>query len=216
MRRGGLADRGGELGVDVVAGTLDWGGKGAQTGQGGGEGGMQQAVAGAGEEESDAQAEVGDAMAEAVRHALDRAVETQAAQLTGGGALGDRLRMAGRQSRKVVAQVGGAEALRELPEQDEGLQQRAEAGVGEAQARGALAPCRDRIGDGLEGVLGEYAVVAEAFDLDEAALGRKADGAQRGRLHRGLPTPKSRGLSMVVSVRSARLSLWYCSMRVFL
>jgi hypothetical protein len=84
-----------------------------------------QAVIGAGEEQCHTQAEVGDAVAKAPRHALDEAVQAQAAQLIGGGARGDRVRTASGQSRKVVAQVDRAEAVRELPEQDESLQERA-------------------------------------------------------------------------------------------
>ena len=40
------------------------------------------------------------------------------------------------------------------------MQERLDARIGEAQARGALTTGRDRAVDGLEGVFGEHAVVA--------------------------------------------------------
>jgi hypothetical protein len=40
-----------------------------------------------------------------------------------------------------------------------------------------LAVGSDRAVDGLEGIFGQHAVVAEALDLEELAIGRKADFA---------------------------------------
>ena len=57
--------------------------------QRGGEGRAQQAIVGAGEEQGGAQAEVGDAVAEAVRQPLDQAMQAQAAQLIAHGGLRD-------------------------------------------------------------------------------------------------------------------------------
>jgi hypothetical protein len=48
---------------------------------------------------------LGDAIAEAVRQALDQAVQAQAAQLVGDGALGDRFRVAAGQGRELLAQI---------------------------------------------------------------------------------------------------------------
>jgi hypothetical protein len=45
---------------------------------------------------------------------------------------------------------------------------------------------RDRAVDGLEGILGKHTIVAEAFDLEETAVGRKADGAQFGEIAQAL------------------------------
>ena len=66
----------------------------------------------------------------------------------------------------------------DLPEQNEGLQERVGARIGKAQAGGALAIGRDRIIDGAECIFGEHAVVAEALELDKPAIGGKADLAQ--------------------------------------
>ena len=78
----------------------------------------------------------------------------------------------------MVAQIGCSGSLGELPEQDEGMQERVDARIGEAQARGALAARRDRAVDGLEGVFGEHAVVAQTLDFEQPSIGRKADLAQ--------------------------------------
>src|SRR5215831_2649054 len=53
----------------------------------------------------------------------------------------------------MLAQVGGSEALWELPEQDESLEERLNAWVGKTQARGALTASCDRSVDGLQGKL---------------------------------------------------------------
>ena len=63
----------------------------------------------------------------------------------------------------------------------------------------------DRVGSGDR-------VVAESFKAQQAPAGGEADLPQGGRLVSRLPIPKSRVSLMVVSVRSARPSLWYCLM----
>src|SRR4029077_1625850 len=100
----------------------------------GGQTWAQEAIVGSGEEQGDAQAEVGDEIAEAVRHALDQAMQAKPTQLVGHRALGDRRRIVARQGGQMPAQIGCPEALRKLPEQDEGMQERLNAWVGEAQA----------------------------------------------------------------------------------
>jgi len=80
----------------------------------------------------------------------------------------------------MLTQIGGAEPLGELPEQDEGVQERVHALIGKPQARSPLAASGDRAIEGLEHILAEDAIVAHAFDLDESAIGRKADRAQLG------------------------------------
>ncbi|MBO0766633.1 MAG: hypothetical protein J2P50_18860 [Hyphomicrobiaceae bacterium] len=98
----------------------------------------------------------------------------------------------------MLAQIGRAEAVRKLPEQDKGLQERMVFGVGKAQARGTLATGRDRTVDGLQGFLGEHTVVAEALHLKEAAVGRKADRAQFGEI---APSPADTDVVGVVDGR---------------
>jgi hypothetical protein len=60
----------------------------------------------------------------------------------------------------MLAQIGGPEALRELSEQDEGLEKRLSAWVGKTQAGRALAAGCHRSVDGLQGIFAEDAVVA--------------------------------------------------------
>ena len=78
----------------------------------------------------------------------------------------------------MLAQVGSSEALRELPEQDESLEERLNAWVGKTQGGGALTAGCDRSVDGLQGIFAEDAVVAQPLDLDEPLIGRKPDRAQ--------------------------------------
>jgi hypothetical protein len=103
----------------------------------------------------------------------------------------DRRGIAPRQGGEVLAQVGGTEALRELSEQDEGVQERVRARIGKTQARGALAPGRHRAIDGSESIFAEHAIVAQALDFDQSAVGRKADLAQLWKVMQALPILKS-------------------------
>jgi hypothetical protein len=121
---------------------------------------------------------LGGAIAEAVRQALDQAVQAQAAQLVGDRALGDRFRIAAGQSRKLLAQIAGAEALCKLAEQDDGMQQRVDARVGKAQARGPLAAFRDRAVNSLKGIFRQDEIMTDVLDIEQAAVGRKTDFAQ--------------------------------------
>jgi hypothetical protein len=92
------------------------------------------------------------------------------------------------------AQVGGPEAFGKLPEQDEGMQQRMDALVGKTQPRGSLPAGGNRTVDGLEGVFAEDAVVAQAFDFEEPAIGGKADLAQLGEVVEALANPEVIGV----------------------
>ena len=93
----------------------------------------------------------------------------------------------------MLAQISRPEALGELSEQDEGMQEGVHSLIGEAQPRGPLAASRNRTVDGLESILAEDAIVAQALNFEEPAIGSKADLAQLG--------------EVVVSVRKARFSL---------
>ena len=174
----GLIDPCLDLCVDFVECALERGVDGAEVWKCGGQARAKETVVEAREEQGCPEAEFGDAIAEAVGQAFDQAVQAQAAQLISDGALRDRVRIAARQSRKMMAQVGCAKAFCELPEQDDGVPQRVDARIGKTQARGALAARRHRAVDGLEGILGQYAVMAQTFDFEQPAIGRKADLAQ--------------------------------------
>jgi len=204
-----------ELGVDFIEGALDRGIGGAEARKRGGQTRTQDAIVEAGEEQRGSETECGDAVSKAVVQAFDQAMETQSAQLVSDCALGDRLWIAAGQSGKMVPQIGCAEAVCDVAEQDERMQERMQPRIGKAQAGGALAACRDWTVDGLEGVFGEHAIVAQTFDFEEPAIGRKADLAQLGQIVQAFADAEVVAL-MVVSVRKARFSLWYCLIRVFL
>lgn len=80
------------------------------------------------------------------------------------GALGDRFRIAAGQSRELLAQIVRAEALCELAEQDDCMQQRVDARIGKAQARGPLAAGRDRAVDALKGIFRQDAIMTDMLD----------------------------------------------------
>src|SRR6201993_2277528 len=174
----GLGDHGIDFFGEPVEGGSQGSGDGSERWQRGGEAWSQKAVIGSGKEERNAPAEIGDAVSEAVGRALNQAVEAKSAQLVGHCALGDCYGIAAGQSRKMLAQIGGPEALRELSEQDEGLEQRLNAWVGKTQAGRALVAGCHRSVDGLQSIFAEDAVVAQSLDLDEPLIGRKSDRAQ--------------------------------------
>ena len=94
----------------------------------------------------------------------------------------------------MLAEIGSSEALGELPEQDDGVQEGVSVLIGEAQAGGTLATCDDRAIDCLEGILAEDAIVAEALDLDKPAVGGKADLAQLGQIGQTFADPEVIGV----------------------
>ena len=89
------------------------------------------------------------------------------------------------------------------------------AGPAAVRARG----CRcggQRRGDGIEGVGAGDRVMAECLDAQQAPVGGVPISRRAGRLVSRLPIPKSVVSLMVVSVRNALPSLWYCLIRVCL
>src|SRR3989454_10264004 len=67
-------------------------------------------------------------------------------------------------------------------EQTEGLHQREDAAIAEAEARGALGVDDDGLGDGVKVIGADPAVVAQMFDAQEAPVGGKADLPQGGQI----------------------------------
>src|ERR1700676_2845664 len=88
----GLLDRDIDLGIDSIECPLEWAVDSAEGRKRGGKAWAQQAVVEAREEQGCPEAEVGDAIAEAVGQALDQAVQAQSSQLISDGALRDRVR----------------------------------------------------------------------------------------------------------------------------
>src|SRR6201987_6493167 len=165
----------GDHGIDFFGEPVEGGSQGSRNGsecwQRGGEAWSQKAIVGSGKEERNAPAEIGYAISEAVGRALNQAVEAKPAQLVGHCAGGDRCRGAAGQGRKMLAPVGGPEALRERSEQDEGLEERLNGWIGKAQAGRALATGCHRSVDGLQSIFTQDAVVAQPLDLEEPLIG---------------------------------------------
>src|SRR5262249_7046475 len=78
----------------------------------------------------------------------------------------------------MLEQVGAAEAVDEHAEQQQGVPEVLDLGVGEAQAGDALTVAIERPVDRLEGSFGQQAVMAEPFELEQASIGGKADLTQ--------------------------------------
>src|ERR1700739_1091405 len=195
----GLGDHEIDFFGEPVEGASQGSSNGAERWQCGGEAWSQKAVVCSGKEERDAPAEIGDAISEAVGCALNQAVEAKPAQLVGHSAGGDRRGIAAGQGRKMLAQIGSPEALRELSEQDEGLEERLNAWVSKTQAGRALAAGCHRSVDGLQRIFAEDAIVAEPLDLDQPLIGRKSDRAQLCKIVQAFADAK------VVSVVDGRL-----------
>src|SRR6201997_886408 len=146
----GLGDHGIDFFGEAVEGASQGSSNGSERWQCGGKAWSQKAFVGSGKEERTAPAEIGDAISEAVGCAFNQAVEAKPAQLVGHCAGGDRCGIAAGQGRKMLAQIGGPEALRELSEQDEGLEKRLSAWVGKTQAGRALGAGCARSVNGLQ------------------------------------------------------------------
>ena len=96
------------------------------------------------------------------------------------------------------------------------MQKSLHAWIGEAQRCRALIVHGDRSLHVLEGGFADEAIVTDALDVKQTSVRRKADLAQLLEIFDASPMAKSRVSLIVVSVRSACPSLWYCLMRVFL
>ena len=82
-----------------------------------------------------------------------------------------------------------------------------DARIGKAQSGGALAGTLDRAIDRLKGLLGEDAVVTDAFDFEEPAVCTEADFAQFRQVVQSFADAEVVGVVDRVSVRRARCSL---------
>jgi hypothetical protein len=121
---------------------------------------------GAGEEHGAGQPGVGDAVAVAVRDALDEAVVFEAAQVVGGLSGCDRAGRAAEVVGEQGAQVSVGEPVRLQPEDEQDVEQGPGAGVGEAQSGGAGAVVADDwVAGGLDGVGAADRVVAESLGV---------------------------------------------------
>ena len=76
-----------------------------------------------------------------------------------------------------MAKAGGGEG-----KETKRLHQREHAAIAQMERRGALCLDDDGVGQGVEVVVADQAVVAQVFDAQEASVGGKADLPQRGQI----------------------------------
>ena len=132
-------------------------------------------MSGASEEPSGAQAEIGQAIPMAVGDSLDRAVKTQATEMVSHFALREVGRFEAEQRGQVVAEIAVGRACWQQLEQQQCAPQDLHLWIGDAKRGSSLR--RDLNGTVyfLESFFGEQAVVADLFDLGQAAVGLKAN-----------------------------------------
>ena len=97
------------------------------------------------------------------------------------------------------------------------MEQGLNAEVGEAQGSGPLAIQRDGLLHFLERRLTDEAVMTDALDVEQTSIGCEAYSAELIEVFDASADFEVASiLLMVVSVRSAWPSLWYCLIRFFL
>src|SRR5271163_1387582 len=117
---------------------------------------------------------------------------------------------------KMLAYILVGKCAMDEKEQQQDVQESLHARIGEAQRRRALVIHGDWSLHILEGGFADEAVVTDAWTSSSRRLAAKPILRSSGRFSMRRPMAKSRVSLMVVSVRSACPSLWYCLMRVFL
>ena len=126
-----------------------------------------------GVEEGDFEPVAGGGVAMRLRNAMDQPLEAEPSQVV--GHLGGGVR-APEERFDVGAEVAVAKAARQMGEGAEGLEQRHDARVAEAQRGDALAVFDGRALQPVERVLGQDAVVTDALDFEELAIDLVARG----------------------------------------
>ena len=165
----------------------------------------------AGEEHGAAQAGGGDLVAVGAGDALDQAVLAEPAQVVGGLAGGDRAGRPAEVFGEKLPQVAVEEPAGVQPEDQQDVQECLGPGVGEPQPGGAGAVfAGDGVAGGVQGVGAGDGVVAESLDAKQAPVGGVADLPQGGQVSQPFADAEVRVWLMVVSVRRAVPSLWYC------
>ena len=151
----------------------------------------------------------------ALRARVDEAVQPQPAQVIGHTAGSETIGLVGPERRRVARLVSGREAARQ--------EQKGIAREEQENSRIGESACLRPAGIDHDGTIhlawkALFAQGASWLRLEPpAGVGwPEADLPQAGRFFSRLPMPKSRVLLMVVSVRSAQPSLWYCLMRALL
>jgi hypothetical protein len=120
-----------------------------------------------GVEEGDLQAVAGRSISVGLRNAVDQALESKTSEIV--GHLRGRIPPAP-EGLDLRAKVAIAKAARQMGEADQGLQERHETRIAEAQRRDPLSGDDGRLLKAIEGVLGEHAVMTDVLDLEQLAV----------------------------------------------
>jgi hypothetical protein len=112
-----------------------------------------------------------------------------------------------------VPQVAVGETSGQETEHQQRAEQRLHRHVGEPQAAGALPTDLDRFIDTAERVLADGTVLADSLDVEKTSVGVEADPPQGGQVAQPFADAEVAVSLIVVSVRRARPSLWYCLIR---
>ncbi len=153
--------------VELVEGGAQRTGQLVVVGEQGGPLGPEDAQIELAVEEGDFEAVAGRGVAMRLRDAMDQAFEAQPPQVV--GHLRGRIR-APEERCDLRAEVAVAEAAREMGEAGEGLEERHDARVAEAQGGRALAGFDGGLLEPVEGVLGQDALMTDALDFEELAI----------------------------------------------
>lgn len=136
----------------------------------------------AGVEHRDVGAGRRDAIPMCARYAFDEAMQPEPAEVVGHRARRIGVGIPSAEVRDVIAQLPMAEAGGREGEETEGVHERVDAAVAEAEARGSLLVDDDGRRHGVQAVFPDQAVVAQRFDAQEAPVGGKADLPQGGQI----------------------------------
>jgi hypothetical protein len=142
--------------------------------------------------------------------ALDEAMQAQASKVIGHLPGSQMVWGDAQEGRKQRPEIMAGESLRrEKAKDNQCTQQSLHPCVCEAQRRHPLSGEDLRLVELLKSVLPQKAILAERLDVQKTSVGLEADLPQSGQVLRW----KSCVPLMVVPVRKARSSLWYCLMR---
>src|SRR5712691_3534562 len=143
-----------------------------------------------GAEEGDAEAVAGDGVSVGVGDTGDQALETKAAQIVGHAAEGVVVPVPAEQVGNVCSEVPVPETVLDVVEDAEGMEECHHARIAEAESRGTLIVLQAGALQPIESVLGQGAVVADPFHLQEPAVDASGDAAQVVQVLDGLGRPE--------------------------
>ena len=90
----------------------------------------------------------------------------------------------------LCAEVAIAKTARQMGKAADGLEERHDAGVAEAQSRDPLPVDHGRLLQTVKGVLGEHTVVTDVLDFEELAIDLLAEVAEMREIAESLPDPE--------------------------